>query len=229
MSFINEAKLSNAISQGMNLGPSVRYLKKEESVQLCREQRISLAVVTEKIKQPENMFTEEHQYLVLGEYAQTRLHHDLKTKTFIPAVNQFGEKFIAIFNSPSPSGFTCGYYESAAQAIPQLQQGFGYLVNDRNSQSYRLVPVNVAPYSGEFPNLEEALEKHYQHQTIKNGDEEMLARLGKTFPVQQQENTPATSVTQTPPSTPTTPTTYESEVGLDDVHLPDDELDKLLG
>ncbi|WP_298445802.1 hypothetical protein [uncultured Ferrimonas sp.] len=225
MSFnLKNAQLAPSLKQaaGATQVP-VRHTKKEEVIQLHHEQRLDLTVLTEKVKQTGSMFTEETQYLVLGEAAQQALLHDLKMKTFIPAVTQFGEKIIAIFNAPSPTGFNCGYYETAQQAIPQLQKGYGYLVNDRNSQSYRFVPVNTTPYAGDFPDLEKALEEHFSDSTIINGDEEVLVRLGKTF------TGGCTGSSQ--PTPPTPPTLDDGDLELE-VELSDpviDPLDELLG
>lgn len=236
MSFdLSQAQLSQSIQQAVpsNNQIDVRYVKKEEVVQFGQE-LLNLVVLAEKVKQAGQMFDEEEQYLVIGETAQTALFNDLKIKTFIPAVNQYNEKFIAIINAPSPSGFTCGYYESAQQAIPLLQQGYGYLVNERNNQSYRFMPVNTNPYTGEFPSLEDALKQKFEHSSITNGNEDVLVRLGKTFGTEKVATTPATLPTQTVNLTPLTPTTplVNDPTHLDLSEMPElsnNPLDELLG
>lgn len=106
---IKQAQASSAIQQafaGNKSAVQVRRPKKDESLFLG-EERLDLMVITEKTMQMGQMYATENHYLVLGEEAQKALFNDLKTKTFVPAANQYGEVFIAILNAPSPNGFTC--------------------------------------------------------------------------------------------------------------------------
>ncbi|EJB8544122.1 hypothetical protein P3532_24460 [Vibrio parahaemolyticus] len=204
---IKQAQASSAIQQafaGNKSAVQVRRPKKDEYLFLG-EETLDLMVITEKTMQMGQMYATENHYLVLGEEAQKALFNDLKTKTFVPAVNQYGEVFIAIFNAPSPNGFTCGYYETIQRYISELQKGYGRLVNDQANQCYRLEESDLPPFEGEFPSLEEVLSKEYENATVKYGNEEVLVRLGKTFSSTSapKEETPATPPTQSTPSTPT--------------------------
>ncbi|WP_182021099.1 hypothetical protein [Vibrio parahaemolyticus] len=228
---IKQAQASSAIQQafaGNKSAVQVRRPKKDEYLFLG-EETLDLMVIAEKTMQMGQMYATESYYLVLGEEAQKALFNDLKTKTFVPAVNQYGEVFIAIFNAPSPNGFTCGYYETTQHYIPELQKGYGRLVNDQANQCYRLEQSDLPPFEGEFPSLEEVLSKEYENATVKYGNEEVLVRLGKTFSPTSapKEETPATPSTQ---STSPTPTTKDGGVdggtdGLDSI----DPLEELLG
>ncbi|MGC3835486.1 hypothetical protein ACPSKX_15180 [Moritella viscosa] len=143
----NQAKLSPSIQQAATTGTtvSVRRIQKSEIVQLGLEQ-INLPVITEKTKQLGQMYANETHYLVMGEDAQKALFNDLKMKVFVQAVNQYGEQFITILNAPSPSGYTCGYYETTQRAIPELQKGYGQLVNDQENQCYQLEMADLSVY-----------------------------------------------------------------------------------
>ena len=228
---IKQAQASSAIQQaftGNKSAVQVRRPKKDEVVYLG-EEKLDLVVIAEKTMQMGQMYATESYYLVLGEEAQKALFNDLKTKTFVPAVNQYGEVFIAIFNAPSPNGFTCGYYETTQHYIPELQKGYGRLVNDQANQCYRLEESDLPPFQGEFPSLEEVLSKEYENATVKYGNEEVLVRLGKTFSSTSapKEETPATPSTQ---STSPTPTTKDGGVdGGTDGSVPNDPLEDLLG
>lgn len=217
-----QAKLSSSIQQATATSDTavpVRRIQKSEFVQLGSEQ-INLPVITEKTKQLGQMYANETHHLVMGEVAQKELFNDLKMKVFTPAVNQYGEQFIAILNAPSPNGYTCGYYETTQRAIPELQKGYGQLVNDQENKCYQLEMADLPPFTGEFPSLEEALNEEYKNAIIQHGNEEVLVRLGKTF-----SSTSAT--TEATPSTPTsqsTPTTLDDGVGEDEIDL-DLELD----
>lgn len=228
---IKQAQASSAIQQafaGNKSAVQVRRPKKDEYLFLG-EETLDLMVITEKTMQMGQMYATENHYLVLGEEAQKALFNDLKTKTFVPAVNQYGEVFIAIFNAPSPNGFTCGYYETTQRYISELQKGYGRLVNDQANQCYRLEESDLPPFEGEFPSLEEVLSKEYENATVKYGNEEVLVRLGKTFSSTsaQKEETPSTPST---PSTSPTPTTKDGGVeGGTDGSAPNDPLEDLLG
>lgn len=228
---IKQAQASSAIQQafaGNKSAVQVRRPKKDEYLFLG-EETLDLMVITEKTMQMGQMYATENHYLVLGEEAQKALFNDLKTKTFVPAVNQYGEVFIAIFNAPSPNGFTCGYYETIQRYISELQKGYGRLVNDQANQCYRLEESDLPPFEGEFPSLEEVLSKEYENATVKYGNEEVLVRLGKTFSSTSvpKEETPATPSTQ---STSPTPTTKDGGVdGGTDGSVPNDPLEDLLG
>ena len=228
---IKQAQASSAIQQafaGNKSAVQVRRPKKDEYLFLS-EETLDLMVIAEKTMQMGQMYATESYYLVLGEEAQKALFNDLKTKTFIPAVNQYGEVFIAIFNAPSPNGFTCGYYETTQRYISELQKGYGRLVNDQANQCYRLEESDLPPFEGEFPSLEEVLSKEYENATVKYGNEEVLVRLGKTFSSTSapKEETPATPPTQ---STPSTPTTKDGGVdGGTGGSVPNDPLEDLLG
>lgn len=212
-------------------GIPVRNIKKEEVVQLAQES-LSLAVIVEKVIPQGKSHPIEKLYLVMGEYAQKELYHSLKMKTFIPAINQYGEKFIATINAPSPNGYTCGYYTTAQHAIPKLQATYGYLVNDVEHQCYHHVPVNLIPYKGDYPSLESALKTKFENAIISRGDEDVLVRLGKTFMVKNvgiTQPTPSTLKTQPTPLTTATRVTEVSEDGFD-LNFPeliDDETDHL--
>ena len=226
-----QAKLSPSIQQATTgTTVSVRRIQKGEIVQLGLEQ-INLPVITEKTKQLGQMYANETHYLVMGEVAQKTLFNDLKMKAFIPAVNQYGEQYIAILNAPSPNGYTCGHYETTQRSIPGLQKGYGQLVNVEEDKCYQLEMADLPPFTGEFPSLEEALNEKYKNATIQHGNEEVLVRLGKTF-----SSTPATieETPSTPPSptTQSTPTALDDRVGVNDIDFDfdsSDPLEELLG
>ncbi|EPQ8267438.1 hypothetical protein OFO16_01860 [Vibrio natriegens] len=200
---IKQAQASSAIQQafaGNKSAVQVRRPKKDESLFLG-EERLDLMVITEKTMQMGQMYATENHYLVLGEEAQKALFNDLKTKTFVPAANQYGEVFIAILNAPSPNGFTCGHYETTQRYIPELQKSYGRLVNDQANKCYRLESTDLPPFEGEFPSLEEVLSEHYKDATVQYGNEEVLVRLGKAFsstsaPEEETPTTPAAPATQ---------------------------------
>ncbi|MFH4535425.1 hypothetical protein WMQ26_19345 [Vibrio diabolicus] len=220
---IKQAQASSAIQQAVVGGKTaieVRRPKKDEVVYLG-EEKLDLVVIAEKTMQMGQMYATESYHLVLGEEAQKALFNDLKTKTFVPAANQYGEVFIAILNAPSPNGYTCGHYETTQRYIPELQKGYGRLVNDAANKCYRLESANFPPFEGEFPSLEEVLSEHYKDATVQYGNEEVLVRLGKTFSSTSapEEETPTT------PTTPTSPTTLATQVGGVDDDI--DELDSI--
>ncbi|OEF17297.1 hypothetical protein BCT41_16235 [Vibrio splendidus] len=228
---LNKAKLSESIQQATaanDAAVTVRRIQKNEIVQLGSE-RLDLPVITEKTKLLGQMYATESHHLVMGEVAQKALFNDLKMKTFIPAVNQYGEQFITILNAPSPNGYTCGYYETTQHSIPELQKGYGQLVNDQENKCYRLEMADLPPFTGEFPSLEEALSEQYKNATIQHGNEEVLVRLGKTF-------TLASKAPEETSPTPTTLSTLDDEVDDDEIDIDldvdldsIDPLDALLG
>lgn len=90
---IKQAQASSAIQQafaGNKSAVQVRRPKKDEYLFLG-EETLDLMVIAEKTMQMGQMYATESYYLVLGEEAQKALFNDLKTKTFVPAVNQYGE------------------------------------------------------------------------------------------------------------------------------------------